>query len=189
MYCFKKAETKAEFEQIFRLNYAVFARELGQYDIPDSSRLEDKFHSKNQYAIALENDRVVGMIAFHDQPPFSVAAKLADPRVLDALGRIAEIRLLAIDPAHRNGTLLRGLLVAVYECAREHDAMVISGYSQEERMYRTLGFKPLGPAVKSGNAEFVPMAVRLTDLARRAEKWRHGRGDLAIKFGQGHPAA
>jgi hypothetical protein len=37
------------------------------------------------------------------------------------------------------------------------DFVVISGIVQQQRMYRRLGFRPLGPAVRSGNAEFVPM--------------------------------
>jgi hypothetical protein len=171
MYRFKQAETEAEFEQIFRLNHSVFAAELGQYTAESSERLVDKFHDKNQYVIALEADRVVAMIAIHTQPPYSVAEKLADPRVLDALGSLAEIRLLAIDPAHRHGTLLRRLFVAVYERSRGHDAIVISGRVEEQAIYRSLGFRPLGPPVSSGAAEFIPMAVRVPDLALRARKW------------------
>src|SRR5712692_7192240 len=127
MYRFKQAETEAEFEQVFRLNHSVFAAELGQHAPHSSEQLVDKFHTKNQYVIALEEDRVVAMIAFHDQAPYSVAEKLADPRALDSLGSLAEIRLLAIEPEHRHGALLRGLFVAVYERARSHDAIVISG--------------------------------------------------------------
>jgi len=171
MYRFKQAETEAEFEQIFRLNHGVFAAELGQYAEQSSARLVDKFHDKNQYVIALEDDRVVAMIAIHNQPPYSVAGKLADPSVLDALGNLAEIRLLAIDPEHRRGTLLRRLFVAVYERSSEQDAIVISGRVEEQAMYRSLGFRPLGPAVRSGAAEFIPMAVKVSDLAERARKW------------------
>jgi hypothetical protein len=92
-YRFKKAETPEEFEQIFRLNYAVFAGELEQHPAQPGERLVDKFHDRNRYVIALAGDEVIGMIAVHNQPPFSVAAKLADPRVLDGYGRLLEVRL------------------------------------------------------------------------------------------------
>ena len=91
---------------------------------------------------------------------------------MEKLGRIAEIRLLAVDSPHRGGTLIQGLFLAVYECAREHDVMVISGRVEEEKMYRGLGFTPLGPPVQSGEAWYVPMVVTLDRLKVRAERWR-----------------
>jgi hypothetical protein len=171
-YRFKRAETKAEFEQMFRLNHDVFAGELGQYPPTPARRLVDKFHAKNHYMIALAGGRVVGMIAFHSQPPFSVADKLADPGVLAALGRLVEVRLLAIAPAHRDRMLLTGLLLALFEQVREYDAIAISGHSAECPMYTELGFRALGPPVASGAAEFVPMAVEARDLEERAARWR-----------------
>ena len=170
-YRFKPAETPEEFEQIFRLNHDVFAEELGQYSAQPSARLVDKFHSKNQYVIALFEDAVVAMISVHFEPPYSVAQKLADPSVLEPLGNLAEIRLLAIVPAHRHGTLLRGLFVAVYDRSRACDTLVISGRVEKQAMYRSLGFRPLGPAVRSGAAEYIPMAVKVSALAARAAKW------------------
>jgi GNAT superfamily N-acetyltransferase len=170
-YRIKQAETEAEFDQIFQLNQRIFARELHQY-APSGDRLVDKFHAKNQYWIALDGESVVGMIAFHDQPPFSVADKLADPQILNTLGRLAEVRLLAIDPEHRNGLLLVGLLVAVYQQARAYKSIAISGHRDELAMYRRLGFRELGPPVRSGEAEFVPMAVSVADLGPRAQRWR-----------------
>ena len=180
MYRFKRAESPEEFEQIFRLNHDVFAAELGQYSTDESARRIDKFHDKNQYAIALEGGRVVGMIAFHDQPPYSVAERLPDPAALDALGRIAEIRLLAIDPAHRTGMVIQGLMCTMYEMVRMFDAIAISGLVSEQPLYAELGFRPLGPAMRSGKAEFVPMAVRIADLEPRAGRWMR-------RFGQRGP--
>jgi hypothetical protein len=172
MYRFKQPETREEFDQLFRLNHEVFAGELGQYATSASGRLVDKFHAKNRYVIALEGERVVGMAALHAEPPYSVAGKLPDPRVLDGLGRVAEIRLLAIHPGYRKGALLRGLLLAVFAHAREFDTVVISGRVEEQRMYSALGFNPLGPPVPSGEAEFVPMAARVSVLASHADRAR-----------------
>src|SRR5262249_13960332 len=119
-----------------------------------------------------KDDVVVGMIAIHNHPPYSIAEKLADATVLDRLGRIAEVRLLAIDPAHRSGMLVQMLFLFVYEAAQSCDAIVISGRVEERAMYYSLGFRALGPAVRSGDAEYEPMAVKLTDLEAQAMRWR-----------------
>lgn len=168
-YRFKQAETDAEFAQIARLNHATFAEELGQYTPLPEGVLVDKFHSKNTYVIALADERVVGMIAIHFEPPYSVAEKLADPGILAPLGRISEIRLLAIEPEFRKGAVLAGLCWSVFDRSRDCDTMVISGREEELKMYRTIGFAPIGPAVPSGNAMFVPMAAAIPDLLA---KWQ-----------------
>jgi len=170
-YRFKQAETAAEFAQIEHLNHAVFAAELGQHATRPEMRLIDKFHEKNAYFIALNGEKIAGMIAVHFEPPFSVADKMADPARLDALGRIAEIRLLAIDPAHRKGPVLAGLLWSLIRLCRDHDTFVISGRLEEQKMYGNLGFVPLGPAVASGSALFVPMSASIPGLADYASKW------------------
>ncbi len=112
------------------------------------------------------------MIAVNGQPPFSVAAKLADPSVLDSYGRLLEVRLLAVDPAHRNGVVMAGLMLGVYEHARDFDSMVISGHVEKAGIYHELGFRDLGPPVPSGEAMYVPMAIRVADLAERQARWQ-----------------
>src|SRR5258708_38281109 len=98
---FEHAQTEGDFEQIFRLTNQIFAGELHQYSPDSSGRLIDKFHHKNLYVVARRDEEVIGMIALHDQPPFSVAEKLADPRILDQYGRLIEVRLLAVTQGHR----------------------------------------------------------------------------------------
>lgn len=171
-YRFKRAETSDEFEQIFRLNHAVFAGELEQHPTQPGERLVDKFHDKNSYVIALAGDQIIGMISVNGEPPFSVAAKLADPSVLDGYGRLLEVRLLAVEPAHRNGVVMAGLMLGVYEHARDFDAMVISGHVEKAGIYHELGFGDLGPPVPSGEALYVPMAIRVADLAERQARWQ-----------------
>lgn len=171
-YRFKKADSEGEFEQIFRLNHSVFAGELEQHPVRASERLVDKFHDKNHYVIALFDDAVVGMIALHDQPPFSVADKLADPAILESYGRLIEVRLLAVEPEHRKGVVMAGLMLGAYEFAKEYEAVVISGHAERLGIYHELGFRDLGPPVESGRALYVPMALRVTELARRHARWQ-----------------
>ena len=171
-YRFKQAGTEEEFDQIARLNHAVFAAELGQYGLRPDGALADKFHARNTYFIALHAREVVGMVAVNAAPPYSIAEKMTDPGVLDELGQITEVRLLAIKPEHRKGAVLRGLLWPVLQFSRRSDTLVISGRVEEQAMYRKLGFVPLGPAVASGGAMFIPMMAPIQAILRHArERW------------------
>src|SRR5688500_581427 len=81
-YLFKRAETEWELEEVHRLNYRTFVREIPQHSDPGSGRLVDKFHDKNHYFIALSGDQLIGMVSVHDCPPFSVSERLSDPGIL-----------------------------------------------------------------------------------------------------------
>lgn len=166
-YVFKPLQTAQEMEQVHRLNYQTFAQEIRQYAADGTGRLVDKFHDKSCYYIAACDGRVVGMISAHDQPPFSTAARLADPGVLEQPGmRTLEVRLLAVDPNQRHSTVFAGLIWSVYQHAREggYTHLLISGLVQRRRLYERLGFRPLGVPVRGGDAEFVPMILELGSL-------------------------
>jgi hypothetical protein len=49
---------------------------------------------------------------------------------------------------------------------------VISGLQERQPMYERLGFKPLGGPVRRGQAYFVPMLLRLSELSERARRTR-----------------
>ena len=78
-FLFKLADTREEVEQLHRINYDIFVHEVGQYDDDGSSRHVDKFIHKNIYLVCKLGGEAVGMVAVHDQPPFSVATRLEDP--------------------------------------------------------------------------------------------------------------
>lgn len=161
-YRFKQADTPGEFDQIHRLNFDTFVREVPQHDISAGDSLVDKFHEKNVYLIALHDDEVVGMLAAHDRPPFSTASRLADPGLIARLGgRPLEVRLLAIKPGVRHGRVFAGLgwLLCEHALRHGHSHLLISGLSDRLRFYERLGFRALGPAVRSGQAYFVPMVM------------------------------
>src|SRR5437868_10824631 len=99
-YLFKRAESKQEFEQVHRLNHRTFLDEIPQHQPTGTGALVDKFHHKNVYLIVLRDERVVGMVSAHDQPPFSIADRLPSPEILLEPGtRPLEVRLLAIEPS------------------------------------------------------------------------------------------
>lgn len=172
-YVFKRAETSHEFEQIHRLNHKIFVHEIPQHADNGSDALIDKFHHKNAYLIVLRDNRVVGMISAHDQPPFSIAERLRDPEVLSCAGtRPLEVRLLAIEPDERNSTMFLGLLYSLFEYAERngYTHLYISALEERLKMYLRLGFKALGPPVGEGKACFVPMVLPVDGLPTKMRR-------------------
>ncbi len=169
-YVFKRAASTEELQQIHRLNHQIFVEEVGQHEATGTSLLIDQFDQKNYYFIAKRDDLLVGMVSVHDQPPFSVANKLANPAALEMLGpHLLEVRLLAIRPDERNTKVLAGLLYAVFKYAYSggYSHLIISGVQKQLAMYERLGFRAIGPPVSRGKAEFTPMAVSVNDLSAK----------------------
>ncbi len=172
-YVFKRAETKLEFEQVHRLNHRTFVDEIPQHQPTGTGALVDKFHHKNLYLIVLRDQRVVGMVSTHDQPPFSVAERLPDPAILHRNGaRPLEVRLLAIEPGERNSTMFFGMVWSLYNHVLEngYTHVYISGVKDRIDMYQRLGFAPLGPEVPCGQAAFVPMVLTVGQLPEKMER-------------------
>ncbi len=179
-FLFKLADTSEEIEQLHRMNYDAFVREVGQYDDDGSGRRVDKFASKNIYLVCKLEREPVGMIALHDKPPFSVAARLQDPSILERLvPRPVEARLLTVRRDQRNSLAVAGLLYAAYCFAESggYSHVVISGITQQQQLYERIGFRALGPAVPSGRAAFVPMVLEVAALpaSKRRIKARFDR--------------
>jgi aspartate aminotransferase-like enzyme/predicted N-acetyltransferase YhbS len=171
-YAFKPAQTAEEYAQVHRLNYQTFVRELPQHADHGDDRLVDKYHDRNMYWIALYEGRVVGMIAVHDQPPFSIADKMDNPSLLEDLGpRPMEVRLLAIEPEHRHRYVVTGLMWAVFRFAENkgYSHLLISGVSARRRMYERLGFIAVGEAVQSGAVDYIPMWCTLARMREHVD--------------------
>jgi aspartate aminotransferase-like enzyme len=174
-YVFKQADAKREFEQIHRLNYQTFVGEIPQYADNGAGYLVDKFHDKNAYFVVLKGERVVGMVSVHDRPPFSITSRLPDPDILTQPGiRPLEVRLLAVERADRGTCVFVGLVYIVYRYAVEngYTHLFISGFQDRVELYEGLGFVSLGPAVRSGQASFVPMVLPLQKLTFRMERMK-----------------
>jgi predicted N-acetyltransferase YhbS len=172
-YTVKLAETEQEYLGIRRLNHQTFAEELGQHETAADELLVDRFEHKSRYLIATHAGAVVGMVAIHDQPPFSISQRLPDASLLERLpGRKLEVRLLAIDPAHRNRMVFAALLCNMIGLAigEGYQTLLISGIVERESIYRRFGFTPLGPPALSGKARYIPMLLRIEDLPEKIRK-------------------
>jgi aspartate aminotransferase-like enzyme/GNAT superfamily N-acetyltransferase len=169
---FKIASEASEIEQIHRLNYATFVEEIPQHPRSPDGILVDRFHDQNTYVVALDGDRLVGMIALRKDRPFALDAKLEDlDRYLPAGRTVCEIRLLAVLREHRKGQVFRGLVrFMTQHCLRRgYDLAVISGTVRQLKLYGHLGFKPFGPLVGTPEAPYQPMSLTLEDVQ---ERWK-----------------
>ncbi|MFN8638927.1 MAG: aminotransferase class V-fold PLP-dependent enzyme [Dehalococcoidia bacterium] len=155
-----------DLDAIRRLNEEVFAREIGQHAPSDDGRLIDQFESRSRFYTAWRGDELVGMVCYGTgaEGPFSIDAKLDDPRVIDPYRNSAiEIRLLAVKPGER---MTRACWLMLRDLARDVVAegyryALISGIESQQRLYQRAGFVPLGPAVQRGGAWFTPMLLTL----------------------------
>ncbi|MFN0136750.1 MAG: aminotransferase class V-fold PLP-dependent enzyme [Phycisphaerae bacterium] len=170
---FKKASCPTEIAQVHHLNYKTFVREIGQHADPGVPQLIDKFHDKNLYLIAMHDEQLVGMLAVHDQPPFSVASRMPDPSWIEQnCPAPLEVRLLAVEPQYRKGLVLRGLLWSLYRLASAagYTHLIASGVEQQLKLYRRIGFSELGPQQAAGTASFAPLAMSLQDMPRAMQE-------------------
>lgn len=163
----KSATELNEFLQIHELNYKTFVEEIPQHGENREKKLVDKFHNKNKYIIAKVEEKVIGMVCYNMERPFSLDEKLPDlDSYLPLHKRIAEIRLLAVHPEERKATvayrLLKYLCKALIQA--QTNTAVISGTTRQLRLYEKMGFVPFGPLVGSTNASYQPMYITLKKL-------------------------
>lgn len=163
-YNVKIATEPDDLEQIHALNYRTFVEEIPQHHPNPERRLVDRFHAENTYVVCKAGDAVVGMVCVRDRRPFSIDEKIGPfedhlPPDVPAPDRPCEIRLLAIDPAHRGARVLLGLLTHLLSLGLErgYDFAVMSGRPANMTLYRALGFRPFGPLTGTTEAPFQPM--------------------------------
>ncbi len=161
---FKIASEDWEFELIHRLNYQTFVEEIPQHQPSATRRLVDKFHAENTYLIGLCGGELAGMLALRGRRPFSLDQKIPNLDSYLPAGRsVCEIRLLAVDKKFRSGQVFHGLLGLLWQYSQQqgYNVAVISGTTRQAKLYRHLGFSPIGPLVGTGDAQFQPMLLTL----------------------------
>ncbi len=164
----KTATEPAEFLKIHQLNYRTFVEEIQQHCENDLKILIDKFHYKNQYIIAKKDDRVIGMVCYNHERPFSLDSKVDQlDNFLPPYNKLAEVRLLAITPEERKGAVAYKLLHYLFNVLIElgTDAAIISGTIKQLKLYTHIGFIPFGPLVGTEGAMFQPMYITLKHVS------------------------
>ena len=170
---FKMATEPWEFEQIHRLNYRTFVEEIPQHPPNADRKLVDRFHEQNTYIICLYGQKVVGMMAFRGERPFSLDQKLDDlDSYLPAGKSVCEGRLLAVEPDYRRTDVFGGLMIAAakYAIAQEYELLIVSGTTRQQKLYKYIGLVPFGPLVGKPGAMYQPMYLTL-DAAVKNFSW------------------
>ena len=168
-------QCEAEFMAVWRFNYEVFAAELRMRPRTEEPWLADPFHYKNLYRVARHRitGRIVGLIAAHWQPPYSVAAHFGpEAAAPPAAGKLAEIRLFAVAPDYRKTTVAARLGIALLLDleSRQVTELVISGISVQKRFYERLGFRATGAPVAAGDTRLYPMRAELRTVLGRCRE-------------------
>lgn len=177
--------TSRDEDAIHRLNYRTFVEEIPQHAPNAERRLVDRFHNQNVYAVYEADGRVVGMVAGRAQRPFSLDQKLEGlDRYLPPGCTPVEIRLLAVEPAHRATRVFVHLMQCITQhfLARGHDVGVISGTTRQLALYRALGFTAFGPLIGTADAQYQPMYI----TADRVSAWpaaMTGGGGRSVRGG------
>lgn len=168
----KVADSEAEFDQIFALNYHTFVEEIPQHEPNAVRKLKDKFHENNTYIICKDGDVIAGMVACCDKRPFSLDAKVEHlDSHLPPHTKAYEIRLLAVRDEYRHTNVIALLMRALFTYLLDNhaDLVVISGTTRQRVMYRKLGFKPFHTLVGKPGAYYQPMFLTAEDL--REARW------------------
>ena len=182
-YLFRLAATADDHRKIQRLLHQTFVLEVRQDADSGTGSLVDKFHHKNRYVVALRQEKLCGLIALHDEPPFSTTEGLPGREAVERLcPRLLEARRLAVEPDERTGTVFAGLLWSTYQYARRggYQFILMSGLLKRQTMYGRLGFRALGAPVRKGQADFVPMLLDLLEIPERISldlaRWERKNG-------------
>lgn len=178
---FKIASEQSEFDQIHKLNYQTFVKEIEQHEVSESEILIDKFHKENTYIVCLKASKLVGMTAVRDKRPFSLDFKLKNlDSYLPSIASICEIRLLAVKKESRNGVILRGLIqcAAEYCLSKKYNYAIISGIISQQKLYSRIGFIPFGPLVGTQKALFQPMYLTVESFEKSYKTLFENSGDV-----------
>ncbi|GKU82528.1 GNAT family N-acetyltransferase [Niallia sp. NCCP-28] len=176
-YLFKLANSPHEFEQIHQLNYETFVEEIPQHEKKEERALVDSFHQQNTYLIALKDQTLIGMVAIHDNRPFSLDKKLGSvERYLPVhSSKICEIRLLSIRKEYRKTKVFIGLMRMLYQYFIQHGytLAIISGTTRELKLYKHMGFLPFAHLVGQKGAFYQPMYITKEIINQSKNLYHH----------------
>jgi GNAT superfamily N-acetyltransferase len=163
------AESEADLDQVWRLNYETYVKELRQEqvsaEVVASGLLPDRFRDNSVYIIALHRGELVGMVAITlPTGPFSIESSLTDPGVLAGTrDQTVELRRLAIKRAHRGkGVFLRLTdLTLQWGFGQGYRHAIMSALDTKMAIYSRLGFQKFDQPFIKGACTYQPMRCSL----------------------------
>ena len=157
----KYAETAEEFEEIFKLNHATYAVELGQESCTSDQRLLDKHQDKCVYIVAKKNQELVGMAAItRPGNTFSLESSVEDPSIMALIRNEAcEFRRVAVVPRYRNGGVYILLVEALAQYCIEGNIPYVftSAVVDNVKLYEKAGFFIFDRPFTKGRTTYQPM--------------------------------
>ncbi len=157
----KHADSAEEFEEVYRLNHATYAVELGQEPCTDDQRLLDKHQEKCVYIVAKKYQEVIGMAAI-TRPGniFSLESSVKDPSIMARIRHEAcEFRRVAVAPRYRHGGVYILLVEALAQYCIEHHIPYVftSAVADHVTLYEKSGFFMFDRPFTKGRATYQPM--------------------------------
>ena len=117
--------------------------------------------------VAKRNNKVIGMVCYNTQRPFSLDQKVPNlDSYLPAYSNLAEVRLLSVCPEERRTTVVYRLLQSLCtELIRINiDTVVISGTTRQLDLYYRIGFTAFFSLVGNQDAWYQPMYITINKL-------------------------
>jgi len=157
--------------QISKLRYDVYSKELGQYDNNDNESLEDP---GNFFIAAIENEKLVGYISFNDNQNFRMVdftpEEIFENEILSNLtGDISstfEVRALTVNNKYRGRKISNGLMLNALKKIFSFGGtdIIAMGHVNVIDLYQKIGMSISESSFFVGSAEYFPMhmCVRTT---------------------------
>ena len=174
--------TDDEYEDVFRLRYAVYVDEMGKpYPQADHQRkmlFDDLDSSAVVLSVRGPDDRVVGSVRCNwaDDVLRNSTQDVLSLGALSPVGRTQATvcsRLVMASGYRQRGALLSEMLRSIYRWGLENSVTVSFCYTTEQlfRFFEHLGFHPSGPGFfdPPSNRSQHPMRLDVRDVAHLAE--------------------
>ena len=165
----KSPDTEDEFEQIYSLNYKTFVEEIPQHVESENKKLVDPFHEKNNYLIATLKGKIIGMVCFNTQRPFSLDKKKVEiDQYIPQGAKTVEIRLLAVEKEWRKSNIAYKLFKILAKKLIEQGIYMgfISATTRQLELYKKIGFAPFDELVGIDGAFYQPMRITFDNLKK-----------------------
>lgn len=150
--------------EIYRQRFQVYANELGQHAFNKEESISDPIDDYNHYLVVKRDKKIVGFVSITPQgsPRLSIDKYLEREQFHELPWEsLSEIRLLTVLPSERQGPVTGLLLYAAALWLQQNNAgpCIAMGRQEIMRLYRRLGFAPLGMTIPSGKVHFELMMI------------------------------
>jgi histidinol-phosphate/aromatic aminotransferase/cobyric acid decarboxylase-like protein/GNAT superfamily N-acetyltransferase len=151
--------TAANQNEIDRIRYNVYAKELGQFAPSSDKTLQDRPDVKSVYITAVEQGRLIGFVGVTppESPAYSIDHYISRADVPISFDEhLFEIRALTVIDSSRGSTVAPALMYAAFRWIQAHGGkhVVAIGHQKVQPMYLRLGMRSVGRSFRCGKLEY-----------------------------------